>query len=74
MREIPHYLKDANMLLSRNGFITSHVWYHGTSSSLVDSILSAGLKRSGDHLMNEAAKSTMATIGNTYRETTEPVF
>ncbi len=74
MSETPSYLQDATDLLTKEGFATSDVWYHGTSSALVNSIESYGLKRSGDKAMNQAAKSTMATVGNTYTESTEPVF
>lgn len=70
----PAYLKDAKDLLSEQGFATSNVWYHGTSSALVDSINEQGLKRSGDKALKQAAKQTMATIGNSYTETIEPVF
>ena len=74
MSDIPSYLQDGKDLLSERGFATSNVWYHGTSSALVDSIQESGLKRSGDKAMKQAAKSTMATIGNSYTETIEPVF
>lgn len=74
MSDIPNYLKDAADLLTEEGFATGDVWYHGTSSSLVGSIKSHGLKRSGDKAMKQAAKSTMATIGNSYAESIEPVF
>ncbi|MCG8668146.1 MAG: hypothetical protein MI867_01940 [Pseudomonadales bacterium] len=74
MSDIPSYLQDAKDLLSENGFATSDVWYHGTSSALLDSIKENGLKRSGDKAMKQAAKSTMATIGNKYTESIEPVF
>jgi len=74
MSDIPNYLKDAASLLTKEGFITGDVWYHGTSSSLAGSIKSHGLKRSGDRAMKQAAKSTMATIGNNYTESIEPVF
>ena len=74
MSDIPNYLQDATDLLTKDGFATSNVWYHGTSSSLVSSIKSNGLKRSGDKAMKQAAKSTMATIGNKYTESIEPVF
>lgn len=74
MSDIPNDLKDATSLLTKEGFATGTVWYHGTSSSLVDSIKSHGLKRSGDRAMKKAAKSTMATIGNDYSESIEPVF
>jgi hypothetical protein len=74
MSEIPDYLQDAKDLLTRDGFKTSYVWYHGTSSSLVSSINEHGLKRSGDKAMKQVAKSTMATIGNNYAESIEPVF
>ncbi len=74
MSDIPSYLQDAADLLTKEGFATGSVWYHGTSSSLVSSIKSHGLKRSGDKAMKQAAKSTMATIGNNYAESIEPVF
>ena len=74
MSDIPSYLKDATDLLTKDGFATGGVWYHGTSSALVSSIESHGLKRSGDKAMKQAAKSTMATIGNNYTESVEPVF
>ncbi len=74
MSDIPNYLQDATDLLTKDGFATGDVWYHGTSSSLVSSIQSYGLKRSGDKAMKQAAKNTMATIGNNYIESIEPVF
>lgn len=74
MSQIPSYLEDAKDLLTKDGFAISTVWYHGTSSALVNSIKSNGLKCSGDTAMKQAAKSTMATIGNNYTEFTEPVF
>lgn len=74
MTDIPSYLQDAKDLLTKDGFATSDVWYHGTSSALVGSINGAGLRRSGDKAMNQAAKNTMATIGNSYTESIEPVF
>ena len=74
MSTTPDYLQDAKTLLSQNGFSTGNTWYHGTSSALADSIKEFGLKRSGDKALNQAAKNTMATIGNNYTETIEPVF
>ncbi|WP_027858476.1 hypothetical protein [Marinobacterium jannaschii] len=74
MTNTPAFLKDANDLLTEKGFTTGNTWYHGTSSALVDSIKEQGLKRSGDKALKAAAKKTMATIGNSYTETTEPVF
>lgn len=74
MSKTPDYLKDANELISDTGFKTSNIWYHGTSSALVNAIEKEGLKRSGDKAIKEAAKKTMATIGNSYSESTEPVF
>lgn len=74
MTTLPLYLQDAKHLLTKNGFTTSNTWYHGTSSALVPSILKNGLKRSGDAALAEAAKQTMATIGNTFTPTQEPVF
>ena len=74
MSDIPSYLQDAKDLLTKDGFATSDVWYHGTSSALIGSINGSGLRRSGDKVMNQAAKNTMATIGNSYTEQREPVF
>ncbi len=74
MSNTPSYLQDGTDLLTEDGFATGDVWYHGTSSSLVDSIKANGLKRSGDKAIKQAAKSTMATIGNSFTESTEPVF
>lgn len=74
MTDTPAFLNDANDLLTEKGFTTGNTWYHGTSSALVDSIKEQGLKRSGDKALKAAAKKTMATIGNSYTETIEPVF
>lgn len=74
MTKPPAHLQDAKHLLSAQGFATSNTWYHGTSSALVDSILQHGLKRSGDQALNQAAKQTMATIGNSFEATLEPVY
>ncbi|WP_054341669.1 hypothetical protein [Neptunomonas antarctica] len=74
MSDTPAFLKDAKYLLTEQGFTTSDIWYHGTSSALVDSIKEQGLKRSGDKALKDAAKKTMATIGNNYTESVEPVF
>ncbi|WP_417224498.1 hypothetical protein [Amphritea sp.] len=72
---IPVFLKDAKELLTEQGFTTGNTWYHGTSSALIEAIKKQGLIRSGDTALNEAAKQTMATIGDdNYVETTEPVF
>lgn len=70
----PVFLKDAKELLTEQGFTNSNIWYHGTSSALVNSIKAQGLMRSGDAALNAAAKQTMATIGNSYTETIEPVY
>ena len=74
MIKTPTFLKDAQTLLTKQGFTTSDVWYHGTSSALVDSIKQQGLLRSGDRALKEATKKTMATIGSSYTESIEPVF
>jgi hypothetical protein len=74
MANTPPFLKDAKDLLTQHGFTASGTWYHGTSSALVDSIKAQGLKRSGDRALMAAAKNTMATIGNDYVESIEPVF
>ena len=70
----PANLRDASRLLTGQGFATSDTWYHGTSSALVESIRQYGLKRSGDREMQAATKQTMATIGNAYAETPEPIY
>ncbi len=74
MSDTPDSLRDAASLLTEDGFKLSNLWYHGTSSALVDSILAQGIRRSGDKALQQAFKSTMATIGGEYTETTEPVF
>lgn len=74
MASTPENLCDAKELLSENGFATGETWYHGTSSALLGSIKGSGLRRSGDKAMNQAAKKTMATIGNNYTEQLEPIF
>lgn len=74
MISTPPYLQDAKSLLTQDGFATNDIWYHGTSSALLASIQGQGLKRSGDKALNDAAKNTMATIGNDYTESVEPVF
>jgi hypothetical protein len=66
--------KDPEYLLTEQGFAISDTWYHGTSSALIDLINAQGLKRSGDRELMAAAKKTMATIGNDYTESIEPVF
>lgn len=74
MTDTPAFLKDSKDLLTEQGFATSNVWYHGTSSALVDSIQQQGLKRSGDQALKEATKKTMITLGDSFTETNEPVF
>ncbi len=70
----PAEFQDSKQLLSEDGFAIGNTWYHGTSSGLIASIQQDGLKRSGDKAMKQAAKQTMATIGNSYTESFEPVF
>lgn len=74
MTQTPVHLQDAKDLLTADGFEITDIWYHGTSSALLASIKGQGLKRSGDKALKQAAKSTMATIGNDYTESIEPVF
>jgi hypothetical protein len=74
MTDTPLYLQDAALRLTESGFTHDDVWYHGTSSALWGSIQEVGLKRSGDRDLKQAAKKTMATIGNPYTETREPIF
>ena len=70
----PTFLQDSKYLLTKQGFAASNTWYHGTSSALIGSIKEHGLKRSGDQVLKAAAKKTMATIGNHYIQSVEPVF
>lgn len=72
--QIPALYQDAAELLSDDGFATGDVWYHGTASGLVASIQEKGLNRSGDRESNQSIKNTMATIGNSYTESVQPVF
>lgn len=74
MSNAPAFLRDTKDILSADGFTVGNTWYHGTSSALLESILQHGLIRSGDKAMNQAAKQTMATIGNNYTESIEPIF
>ena len=74
MTDTPDYLQDAKSLLSDNGFATSNVWYHGTSSALLTSIREKGLNRSGDRDSNKKVVDTMKTIGGSYQESVQPVF
>lgn len=74
MSVTPLYLQDIGDRLSKDGFILDDIWYHGTSSALWESIQKNGLKRSGDRDLKQVEKKTMATIGNHYTETIEPVF
>ncbi len=74
MKDIPSHFQNASKLLKPEGFEAKNTWYHGTSSALLPSILKSGLIRSGDRAMNEATRKTMATIGNEYEESVEPVF
>lgn len=70
----PAEYQDSKQLLSEHGFACGDTWYHGTASGLIASIQLEGLKRSGDKAMKQAAKQTMATIGNSFTESFEPVF
>jgi hypothetical protein len=70
----PTYLQDAQQLLSEKGFNSTGTWYHGTSSALLDNIRLQGLRGAGDTELNKKISSTMATIGNRYSESEEPVF
>ncbi|MCL6414905.1 hypothetical protein MIB92_04525 [Aestuariirhabdus sp. Z084] len=74
MMNVPTNLQDAKDLLTKDGFAVGSTWYHGTSSTLLASIEQQGLKRSGDKALKQTTKQIMATIGNSYTETVEPVF
>ncbi len=74
MTTIPSLYQDMNSILTKQGFMTSHTWYHGTTSALGEAILSNGLKRSGDEAMRQVNERTMVTIGTDYTASREPVF
>lgn len=74
MSNTPAHLQDSKDLLSANGFATSHIWYHGTSSALLTSIKENGLNRSGDRESNKKAINTLVAIGDDYKESIQPVF
>ncbi len=71
---IPAHLQDALQSLSATGFATSDVWYHGTASGVVPSILEQGLTRIGDQTLREHQLKTLSTIGHTTTDHAEPVF
>jgi hypothetical protein len=70
----PDYLKDADSLITKDGFPASNVWYHGTSSSLVKAITNKGLHGGGDSAWIKRTQGTLQTIGNRTFETKDPVF
>ncbi|MFC3151673.1 hypothetical protein ACFOEK_11605 [Litoribrevibacter euphylliae] len=73
MSNTPAFLQDAKELLTKDGFTTGDVWYHGTSSALLESIQKQGLSRAGDKAMKHVQKSTLATIGDSMAESHEPI-
>ncbi|GLQ31773.1 hypothetical protein [Litoribrevibacter albus] len=73
MSNTPAFLQDAKDLLTKDGFATGDVWYHGTSSALLESIQKQGLSRAGDKAMKHVRKSTLATIGDSMAESHEPI-
>jgi hypothetical protein len=75
LKDVPDYLKDAASLMSEDGNIaTSHVWYHGTASSLVKGIKNKGLHGGGDTAWTKRTQGTLQTIGNRTFERKDPVF
>ena len=74
MLDVPPQWLDPMDLPTTQGFVNGPCWYHGTSSALLDSIRTQGLLRSGDKALRQAIKKTMATIGNRYTDSVEPVF
>ena len=70
----PEFLQDISVLLSDSGFATNDTWYHGTSSGLVESIMTLGLSGGGDTETTDRTQSTLGTIGNRQFESSEPVF
>ena len=70
----PDVYKDAEKLISADGFATSNVWYHGTSSSLAKGIKNKGLHGGGDSAWIKRTQGTLKTIGNRTFESSDPVF
>lgn len=70
----PAYLQDAKQLLTDEGFTTSNVWYHGTSSGLITSITNQGLVGGGDAALMKRMQSTLKTIQAPAFTAEDPVF
>lgn len=70
----PEYLQDAKELLSDDGFATSNVWYHGTSSGLITSVTNQGLVGGGDAALMKRMQSTLQTIQAPAFTAEDPVF
>ena len=70
----PDFLQDAKQLLSDDGFATSNVWYHGTSSGLIPSVTNQGLVGGGDAALMKRMQSTLKTIQAPAFTAEDPVF
>lgn len=70
----PAHLQDAKTLLSDSGFATSNLWYHGTASGLVDSIMAQGLRGTGDLELLQRQLKTLGTIGHDASDHRDPLF
>src|SRR5690554_4327670 len=69
----PDFLQDAKQLLSASGFATNGVWYHGTSSGLVESIQEVGLVGTGDEEGMKKYLETMGTIDHEASKNRDPL-
>lgn len=74
MISVPTIFMDQPDLLTANGFNISKIWYHGTCSSLLPSIKESGVRCSGDKSLNDALRSTMNTLSQSFEEKRQPVF
>lgn len=70
----PAHLQDVPQLLSKDGFATSHIWYHGTASGVLPSIQNYGLVGSGDLELLARQLKTLSTIGHESLSQKDPVF
>lgn len=70
----PEYLSDFSAKLSVDGIASDGIWYHGTASGLVETILTEGLKGGGDSEFLSRTQQTLGTIGGRQFENNEPVF
>lgn len=72
--DIPNDVNDLKDILSEEGFSHGHVWYHGTTSALVNDIKRDGLNGGGDEALMTKIQGTLNTIGAQAATSNQPVF